>query len=374
MPIIETTRWTATDVANIRADPATTAPLIETSAVARILAGVDLWDLWPIQHRDGSVADVAGGALYMLLSAPASPDPEARHGLSRIRLMLNSAGQWRDLGLLFPDGFTPGSREWAGSAVLDADQVTVWFTAAGWRGEPNLSFDQRIFQATGTLRIVDGEPAIGDWTQPRECFRPDGAIYMRDMTGGGRIGTIKAFRDPGYFRDPATGGEYLLFTGSMANSGSDWNGAIGIAERRPADEWSLLPPLITAERVNNELERPHLVFHHDRYYLFWSTQTKVFATNGPSGPTGLYGMVSHRMGGPWRPMNGSGLVIANPPAAPFQAFSWLVAADLTVRSFIDHPGLRIAPADATDARQSFGGTPAPVLKLRLDRDRSIVSP
>ena len=44
------------------------------------------------------------------------------------------------------------------------------------------------------------------------------------MTGGGAIGTIKAFRDPAFFRDPADGCDYLLFTASLAASASAWNG------------------------------------------------------------------------------------------------------------------------------------------------------
>ena len=136
-------------------------------------------------------------------------------------------------------------------------------------------------------------PALSDWTAPVESVVADGSTYTRDMTGGGAIGTIKAFRDPAWFRDPADGAAYLVFAASLAQSLSPWNGAVGIA-RRDHDTWVLLPPIISADGVNNELERPHLVHQNGRYYCFWSTQRKVFASPGPAGPNGLYGMVADR--------------------------------------------------------------------------------
>ncbi len=68
--------------------------------------------------------------------------------------------------------------------------------------------------------------------------------------------------------------------------------------------------------VNNELERPHVIALDGLYYMFWSTQTHVFAPSARHAPTGLDGMVSSSLAGGWRPLNGSGLVFANPRAAP----------------------------------------------------------
>jgi len=162
-----------------------------------------------------------------------------------------------------------------------------------------------------------------------------------------------------------------VFAGSLAASSSDWNGAVGIA-RRDKGRWVLTDPLISADGVNNELERPHVVFHAGRFYCFWSTQAKVFAADGPVGPNGLYGMVADRFVGPWRPLNGSGLVFANPAASPIQAYSWLVLGDLGVIAFVDRPGLPAEPTDPVTARRHFGGTPAQPLRLALDGDRAVL--
>lgn len=368
---MSTSSWRPDAVATINPASCPRIPLISSGNVRPLVPGVDLWDLWPVQTRDGRTARIAGGALFLLLSAPVLPDPDDRHAIARIRLMHRVAEDWRDLGPLLPDGLAPGSREWAGSAIVSDDgaTVTLYFTAAGARGERQVSFQQRIFESRARLMIADGVPSLTDWTIPVESIVPDGVIYVRDLAGGGAVGTIKAFRDPAWFRDPADGAEYLLFTGSLAQSVSDWNGAIGIA-RRVGGEWILMRPIISADGLNNELERPHVVMSDGRYHCFWSTQSKVFAPDGPVGPTGLYGMVADTIAGPWRPLNGSGLVLANPPEAPFQAYSWLVLADLSVVSFADMVELKDPPAYAAQARAHFGGTPAPVVQLRIEDDRA----
>ena len=363
-----TSHWTPEAVAAIARAPLPEAPAI--AATRPLLPGIDLWDYWPVQEIDGRVASIGGGTLYFLLSAPAEGDPEARHGLAQLQIMHRNGSGWSDLGPAFPDGFAPGSRQWSGSTVVDAahSRLTLYFTAAGVHGETAIGLEQRLFVTDAPLTGI----AIGQWSPPVEIAAADGAVYMREMSGGGAIGTIKAFRDPYFFRDPADGSDYLLFTASLAASASAWNGAIGVATR-DANGWTLTQPLIAADGVNNELERPHVVVHAGCYYCFWSTQAKVFAIGGPAGPTGLYGMVADTFAGPWRPLNGSGLVVANPTALPNQAYSWLVQHDLSVLSFVDLTGLAAAPANAVEARRHFGGTPAPELRLRLDGDRAVLA-
>jgi levansucrase len=364
-----TSLWTREAVARIAFSPIQAAPSIDLSLVTPVLSGYDLWDYWPVQELDGRTAAIADGVLQMLLCAPVVDDPDARHGIARIRLMHQSASEWQDLGNLFPDDFSPGSREWSGSAIIDESHtcVTLYFTVAGRRGEPVLTFEQRLFETKAPLTISGGVPHLGPWSDPVESVCADGRIYQRDMTGGGAIGTIKAFRDPAWFCDPADGQEYLVFAGSLAQSTSQWNGAVGVA-RRANSRWVLASPLISADGLNNELERPHVIFHSNRYYCFWSTQAKVFASNGPDGPNGLYGMVADQLAGHWRPLNGSGLVFANPAASPIQAYSWLVLGDLSVISFVDRPGLPAEPTDPEIARRHFGGTPAQPLRLALNGD------
>lgn len=364
-------RWTAESLRGLRAGSEDALPLLVQADFARVADDLDIWDAWPIQTVVGDPAPLAtGDTLWMALAAPRFDDPDERHSHARIHLILRSGAGWSDLGPAMPDGFSPGSREWSGSAVLAEDKrtVTLYFTATGRRGEPQVTFEQRLFSARATLTSSADGWALRDWRDLREIVIRDPDHYMDSMNGSGKVGTIKAFRDPAYFRDPADGRHYLFFAASLADSTSRYNGAVGLAtsDDPATDAWRILPPILSADGLNNELERPHAIHHAGRYYLFWSTQSHVFNPDGPGGPNGLYGMTSTRLGGGWMPLNGTGLVLANPTASPRQAYSWLVMPDLQVTSFVDDWGDK----EAGDQPRRFGATFAPMIRLRLEGTRA----
>lgn len=361
--------WTADHVRRISEQSYSTAPLISESDFRRISDELDIWDAWPLQESEGTPATLRDGSiLWMALGSPRFADPDERHRHARIHLLQAKDGTWRHLGPAMPEGFSPGSREWSGSAVLmpESRTVSLYFTATGRRGEPDLTFEQRIFSATANLDDTGGEPRLESWRDLRETVQRDPVYYMASDSGPSAVGAIKAFRDPCYFVDPADASVYLLFTGSAAGALTDFNGVIGAARADSASPtgWRTLAPLILANGLNNELERPHVVLHGRRYYLFWSTQSHVFDPTGPVGPTGLYGVVGATMAGPWRPLNGTGLVFANPPEAPRQAYSWLVLPDLQVISFVDDWG----PGQRSGSERRFGASFAPILRLTLNGD------
>lgn len=369
--------WTAKHIAAIAASPLPSAPVISRDDQHAIVPGFDLWDFWPVQNLDGKTADIAGGSLWMALAAPAIGDPVDRHLHARIRLLHRADGQWCDLGQLLPEGLNPGNREWSGSAILDAaDRLTLYFTAAGLGGAEG-GWQQQLYQTYATLDIQDETPRLLNWSAPIESVQSDGRHYVVVDQVDGKPGAIKAFRDPAYFRDPADGASYLLFAASLAASHHSHNGCVGLARALDGarTQWELEPPLITADSLNNELERPHIIVKNGLYYLFWSTQRSVFAPGGPAGPTGLYGMVADAMGGPYIPLNVTGLVIANPESEPCQAYSWQVLDDLRVTSFIDSvdTGGRLMEGD-WEARLHFGGTLAPLLQIALEGARATLVP
>ncbi len=350
-------------------DPIPSLPPITAADAAPILPGIDLWDCWPLAHDTGATVVHRGRTWWFFLGAPALPDPAERHGLARIRLLSHGDDGWRDHGPALPDGLNPGQREWAGSAMLNADgaTVTLFYTVAGRRDGPP-SFEQRLYAAQARL----ADDGLTDWQAPREVVAADGVRYLLDRQeiAHPQPGTIKAFRDPAWFRDPVTGLAHIVFTASAGWNNDPHNGVIGIATRGAAG-WVLGDPLIEAIGVNNELERPCVVHRDGRYYLFWSTQRHTFAPDTPAGPNGLYGAVADRLTGPWHPVNGSGLVAANPAGEPTQSYSWWVTGEDDVWSFIDYWGM--AGRTLTDhpalVRQQFGGTPAPVFRLRYIGDR-----
>ncbi len=360
-----TTAWTVDHVARIAPRSAERIPLVTARDIVPLAPGRVYWDMWPVQEPSGAPAAPQGRALWMALTAPDRGDPALRHFEAKIHLIERRGNDWIDLGPAMPDRAVPYEREWAGSALLDGEVLTLFFTAAGTSARAG-GYQQHLWQACATIG-ADGLPH--GWSKPVPAISDYGEHYMPADAHEGEAGKIKAFRDPAYFRDPAGGAEYLAFTASVAGSADPFNGAFGIA-RREGDRWQLQPPLITADGVNNELERAHIVFHAGRYYAFWSTQSSTFAPPLRDAPGGLYGMVADSLAGPYRPLNGSGLVLANPPEEPFQTYSWFVDATLTVSSFVDFWGLGGAPVpqEPAAARAVFGGVPAPLLQLVIDGD------
>lgn len=342
-------------------------PLITAGDAVPILSELDLWDSWPLQHEDGSTAVQGGRQFWFFLGAPRLPDPGMRHNAAKIRLASLGAGGWQDHGNCLPDELSPGSREWAGSAVLHDDgvRVTLFFTAAGRRGQGH-SFEQRLFAAHGTM----GPDGPGAWSSVGEAVAADGHRYFIAAEAEGAPGMIKGFRDPAWFRDPATGQAHLLFTASAGWNDAAFNGVIGLAALGADGTWQLGDPLIEAIGVNNELERPHVLVRGGHYYLFWSTQRRTFDPQAPGGPNGLYAMVAEALTGPYRPVNGGGLVASNPAQEPTQGYSWWVTGEGAVWSFIDHWGIKGRSMDDHPEllRSQFGGTPAPVFHLHFDGD------
>lgn len=368
-PVNLSTAWQPNHIRAIADRDASIVPVISEDDVVRATTDIDIWDAWPVQDKDGMPSRLAGDVtLWMALGAPCFDDPDERHSHARIHLLARDArGAWHHLGPAMPDGFSPGSREWSGSAVLAADRrtLTLYFTATGRRGEAELSFEQRLFQAEATLASHGGAWQLTDWRKLDEMVVRDPAHYMASDAGVGKVGSIKAFRDPAYFHDPETGQDHLFFAASLSASTSAFNGVIGSATAAPGstERWIVNPPLVSADGLNNELERPHIVRYDENYYLFWSTQQHVFNPDGPIGPTGLYGMVAKNLADPWRPLNGTGLVFGNPSTSPAQSYSWLVLPDLSVISFIDDWG------EAGRTERRFGATFAPLLHLQLQGAR-----
>lgn len=347
-----TSPWTSAHVAAIDMDKAAIVPAFADTP--RPSGGADFyyWDMWPVQNPDGTIASIDGRARWMALTAPDRGDPAARHFAARIRWLEQVDGGWIDQGAVLPSVDVPYEREWAGSALLMDGRVTLFFTGAGSATRSG-GYQQKLYEAHAPVQ-ADG--SIGAWSVPALSIREITADYCPADAHEGEPGRIKAFRDPAFFRDPSDGADYLVFTASLAATTSDYNGAVGLARRTP-DGWVLLPPVVHADGVNNELERAHIIARDGRYYLFWVTQRSTFSPDVAAGPTGLYGMVADRMTGPWRPLNGSGLVIANPDADPFRSYSWFVSAEGITASFVDAPG-----------DNGFVGVPAPLLQLVFEGD------
>lgn len=232
-----TTAWTAAHIAALEGQPLPAPGLIGEVDARRIMPDLLLWDMWPLQLPDGTIAPVNQGSLWMVLAAPDRGDPILRHFEAKIRLLHLDAAGWHDLGDMMPAGLGDFEREWSGSALLEDDRVTLYFTAAGYADRPG-GFQQRLAETSGTLQ-ADGR--ITGWSDVRESVVADGAVYLAADKHEGAPGTVKAFRDPAFFIDPKDGARYLVFTATLAASDHAFNGAVGLARMDEAGAWQLLP-------------------------------------------------------------------------------------------------------------------------------------
>lgn len=385
------TRWTRGQAGRIERTADNVAPIVYPPD-SDSHPDIHLWDTWILRNRDGSIADIDGWRVVLSLTAPSDLLPGKRHDVATIRYFYSRDGkQWRSGGPVFDDDRALGSRQWAGSALYDDGDLSLFYTAAGRAGEEELTYEQRLAvgHGGGIEADADGLSISGSF-EHEILLTADGDLYeTEDQSRGMRY----TFRDPWFFEDPQTGETHLLFEGNTpvpAESGvcggdaarQEFNGCIGLATSPTGDptEWEMRPPLVEGVCVNQELERPHVVVHDDRYYLFTPSHEHTFAP-GLDGLDGLYGFVADSFQGEYRPLNGSGLVVANPADAPFQAYSWLAFShreEVLVHSFFNYYDLGgrslddIADLPPEEQQRRFGGTFAPTLRLGVDGDRTRV--
>lgn len=380
--------WSREAAAGLARTDDVVAPIIYPPENDRF-AGHHVWDTWPLRTRGGSLAEIDGYRVVCALTTSDEVLPGKRHDVASIHYFTSRDGEsWRHGGPLF-DGGALGSRQWAGSAMYDDGRVYAFYTAAGERGEPELTYSQRIAGATGgTVRVTDDGLRIdGEWDHAI-LLEPDGERYEREDQSRGMTYT---FRDPWFFEDPASGETYLLFEANTPIRGENdpcecdaeaarFNGSVGIARSPTGDPmaWEFDSPLLDAVCVNQELERPHLVVRDGAYYLFVSSHRHTFAP-GITGYDGLYGFVADDLRGEYRPLNGTGLVATNPANAPFQAYSWTAydhgdeVLAVSFFNYYEYVGASldgIADLSEGEQRRRFGGTLAPTLRIDLDGDRT----
>jgi levansucrase len=383
-----TSAWTREHTRRLERTPENTAPVIYPPE-SKTDPDNHLWDTWLLRTPEGAIADVDGYRVIVALTASNALLPGKRHDVATHRFYYSRDGrQWTPSGEVFDDADPLGSRQWAGSAIYDPEtgDVRLYYTAAGVRAEDALSYTQHLAVAHGGSVETDAEDGVrfeGPWHH-ESLAHPDGEWYEREEQSRGMIYT---FRDPWYFEDPETGEAYVLFEGNTpVPEGSDacgggaalqeFNGSVGIARTSKTDptECELLPPLVDAVCVNQELERPHVVYREGTYYLFVASHRHTFAP-GLEGYDALYGFAADDLCGPYEPLNGSGLVATNPGNAPFQAYSWLAYGhrdEILVTSFFnyydyDRPTLDdVAYLPESEQFRRFGGTLAPTLRLGVD--------
>jgi levansucrase len=388
--------WTRAQALKVNLDATNTKPAIPADFPV-MTDEVWVWDTWPLTNLGAKPISYKGWSVIFSLVAPRTLGFNDRHEVATIGYFFSRDGKsWRYGGTVFPRGTARGARQWAGSAVLIGDQVNLIYTASGDRENPPVpdpnwiqNANQRIALATAEIRADDrGVWFAGQsFRNSRIVAEADGRYYQTQEQAVGAP-NIMAFRDPFMFRNPEDDQVYILFEGNSAGQAGShtcgprevgpvppghtvpananlYTGNIGIARARGANlhRWRLLPPLLSANCVNAQTERPHLVIDDGHYYLFTISHTFTYAP-GLTGPDGVYGWVGPSLRSNYQPLNASALVLGNPASAPFQQYSEYVMPNWLVEAFID----RIPTAGG----ERSGGTLAPTLRLEVDGSNTYV--
>ena len=395
-------RWSREQASGIERTASTTAPAAGLPD-ADPAPDLHVWDTWPLRTRSGEIARVDGWQVLISLTAPVDVTPGERHDIAEHRYFVSRDGKkWTDRGPVFgddalgdeddesgesPDSDALGTRQWAGSALYDDGDLYLFYTAAGDPDSEELTYTQRLAVAHGgSVDTSDGDLTIeGPWSH-EHLLEPDGKWYETQAQSGEMTYT---FRDPWFFEDPASGRTHLVFESNTPAASGDcggrsdqqaFNGCVGLAVSPSGDplDWEFRPPIFDSVCVNQEIERPHVVVYGGRYYLFVSSHVDTFAP-GLAGYDALYGFVADSLGGDYRPLNGSGLVVTNPATAPFQAYSWLAVGhgeELLVSGFLNYPDFdgerlaEIAALSGEEQRQRFAGTLTPTLRLAVEGEET----
>ncbi|MDZ5712820.1 glycoside hydrolase family 68 protein [Jeotgalibacillus haloalkalitolerans] len=391
----DTSVWSRQMAEKVELTKDNTAPEIDTDFD---LVAPDhwVWDTWPLQNRDGSLAKIKGYRVAFALVAPRNLGWGARHTEARIGMFTSKNGKdWTYQGIPYEYEEALGHMQWAGSAMLDEEgKVHFFYTATGekenWQQDNwERTAPQKLAKTTFDISADKEGVHLTNEGEHEIMLEADGEYYETIEQADSPI--ITAFRDPYFFQDPATGKEYILFEGQTGdnydylkpeNIGDEeyrqtadvpagaekYNGNIGIAEVTDDDasELEMMPPLLESIGTNHQMERPHMVVKDGNYYLFTISHTFTYAP-GLTGPDGVYGFVSEEgMFGDYEPMNESGLVIANPEDNPYQAYSWNILPDFQVISFINEPR-------DENGEVQFGGTFAPTLQIEVDGKTSTIT-
>ncbi|MBG9472703.1 glycoside hydrolase family 68 protein [Priestia megaterium] len=318
---------------------------------------LDVWDSWPLQNADGTVATYHG---YQIVFALAG-DPKDSNDTS-VYLFYKKAGDksidsWKNAGRVFKDSdkFVPNdphlknqTQEWSGSATLTKDgKVRLFYTDYSGKqyGKQTLTTAQvNMSQPNDNTLKVDG---VEDY---KSIFDGDGKIYQTVQQfideGGYDTGDNHTLRDPHYIED--NGHKYLVFEantgtedgyqgedslynracyggnnpffqsekkklleGSNKEKASLANGALGIIELN--DDYTLkkvMKPLITSNTVTDEIERANIFKKDGKWYLFTDSHGSKMTIDG-IGQDDVYmlGYVSNTLTGKYKPLNDTGLVL-----------------------------------------------------------------
>ncbi|MCA1292696.1 glycoside hydrolase family 68 protein [Paenibacillus sp. alder61] len=321
---------------------------------------LDVWDTWPLQNADGTVANYNGYEIVFGLAGDPKRGWDTFIYMFYKKIGDNSIDAWKNAGRVFKntDKDVPNDpilnkqgEEWSGSATLTSDgHIRLFYTNRhGW--DPANGFYGKQTLTTAQINVSEPESGtlqVNGVEDFKSIFDGDGKMYQTvdQAFSGGDYADNHTLRDPHYVED--NGRKYLVFE---ANTGTETgyqgedsfnnrayyegsmnffraereklsqspdkkgislaNGALGIIELN--DDYTLkqvMKPLIASNTVTDEIERPNIFKLDGKWYLFTDTRgAKMFVDGIDAEDIYMLGYVSNSLTGPYKPLNGTGLVL-----------------------------------------------------------------
>ncbi|RYM05564.1 hypothetical protein EWH99_05755 [Sporolactobacillus sp. THM7-7] len=321
---------------------------------------LDVWDSWPLQNQDGTVADYHGYHIVFALAG----QPKTLETFIYVfyqKIGETSIESWKNAGRVFgvQDSINSNdpylshqTEEWSGSAVKLGDEIRLFYTDYSGAGPVGTGDSNQVLTTAKVhVSLDDGQLKIAGTDDHKSVFPGDGKFYQNVSQfhdeGLWNSGDNFTLRDPHYVED--NGHKYLVFEGNTGTEdgyqgelslynkayygGDDTffkteqhhiflspkkklatlaNGALGIIELN--DDFSLkkvLPPLVTANLVTDEIERANVFKLNGKWYLFTDTRGGKMALDSISSDMiYMLGYVSDNLTGPYKPLNQTGLVLS----------------------------------------------------------------
>ena len=366
------TRSDMLDMIKQQGDAKYTVPQFDASTIKNIPAAkkvdengntidMDVWDTWPLQNTDGTVAEYNGYHIVFGLAGDPKNGSDTFIYMFYKKVNDNSLDAWKNAGRVFQDSdkFKPNdpylkyqAEEWSGSATFTEDgEVRLFYTNrepftpdSGHYGKQTLTTAQvNVSEPAADTLKIDG---VEDYKSIYEGGDSKTYQTVEKAFGGGNFADNHTFRDPHYVEDQ--GRKYLVFE---ANTGTEYgyqgkgslynkayygksehffqdekkkllqspkkdlaelaNGAIGIIEIN--DDYTLkneMKPLIVSNTITDEIERPNIFEKDGKFYLFTSTRGSKMTIDGiDNEDIYMLGYVANSIAGPYKPLNKTGIVL-----------------------------------------------------------------
>ncbi|AKO90847.1 glycoside hydrolase family 68 protein [Priestia filamentosa] len=383
---------------------------------------MDVWDTWPLQNADGTVAEYKGYNIVFGLAGDPKNANDTFIYMFYKKVGDNSLAAWKNAGRVFDDSdkykandenLKDQAEEWSGSATFTSDgEIRLFYTnRTGFDESKNLFGKQTLTTAqVNVSEEQNGTLNVDGVEDHKSIFDGDGSIYQQVeqafSKGNVDFKDNHTLRDPHYVED--NGHKYLVFE---ANTGKDTgyqgedslynrayysksnaffqdekskllqspkkeyaelaNGAIGIIEIN--DDYTLkkvMKPLITSNTVTDEIERPNIFKKDGKWYLFTSSRGSKMTIDGiDDQDIYMLGYVSNSLTGPYKPMNKTGIVLhqdLDPNDVTWNYAHYAIpqknSDDVVVTSYMTNRGY------FADHKSTF----APSFKLSLDGKKSSV--